>query len=171
MVLARGRHEGRNLGRPDPLAPERSVQALNLFDRSLTERATKSNGTSVGRLPLPPKTTPLEPPSPAPIPLDLSMSYSLSSACLLYLTTLLTSTNFTSCLPFSLLLVTSATYSTLVTNSITAGNFTELNSLLAYVSSPQPSSAHCDTFMSSALSSISESPIARPTFQRNHRTR
>lgn len=151
MALAHN-PEGRHSGRPIPLPPESRVFYRSPPNQDLTPQATKSNGTRI--LPLPPKPTPTVPPSPVPTPLDLSISYSLSSSCLLYLTPLLTSAKFTSCLPFSLLLTTSTTYSDLISTSITKSNFTDLNNLLAYISSPQPAATQCDAFMFNALSEI-----------------
>lgn len=143
-------HGKRHLARPQPLPPEvRPLDSLVVAGSTI-----EFNHTRV--IPAPPPTAPTSPPSPVPTPLDLSLSYSLSSSCLLYLTNLLPAANFTSCLPFSLLLTTSTSYSTLVTDSITSSNLTDLDSLLAYVSSPQPSPNECDAFMAAALSDIGE---------------
>lgn len=79
------------------------------------------------------------------------VSYALSDSCLLYLSTILRSPTFTSCLPFSLLLTTSTSYSTILQAATTSGNYTALNELLAYVADPQPSGAQCDTYLSGLL--------------------
>ena len=160
VVLVCGLEDVRHSTRPLPLPPERGVsESSRLIGSSVIKRANFldsiiSSENATIALPLPPDIIPLEPPSPAPTPLDLSISYSLSSSCLLYLTSLLTSSRFTSCLPFSLLLTTSTTFSHLVSESIAKSNYTDLNALLAYVSSPLPAPDECDAYMASVLPSI-----------------
>lgn len=131
----------RHPGQPEPLPPE--------DDYSI--RALSANNITV---PSPPSTTPTSPPSPVPTPLDLSISYALSDSCLLYLSSVLSSSTFTSCLPFSLLLTTSTSYASLLSKSLASGNLTTLNNLVSYVSSPQPSSDQCDDYFTGVLSAL-----------------
>jgi hypothetical protein len=52
------------------------------------------------------------------------------------------------------LLTTSTSYASLLASSLTAGNLTTLNELIAYTISPQPSSDTCDTYFSGVLSAL-----------------
>lgn len=54
------------------------------------------------------------------------------------------SEGFNTCLPFSLLLSSSASFKQQVQSAIATGNYTYLNTLLAYTSSPQPAPDTCD---------------------------
>lgn len=110
-----------------------------------------TKAAAAASLPDAPAMPPLEPPRPAPIPLDFTVSYALSDSCLLYLSTILRSPMFTSCLPFSLLLTTSTSYSTMLQAATASGDYTALNQLLSYVANPQPSAAQCDTYFSGLL--------------------
>ena len=136
----------RDLGRIPPLpperAPEREPESLGGFPHlDLSSRSIKpSNATIVLSLP----------PAPRPPPLDLSISYSLSSPCLLYLSSVLTSSTFTTCLPLSLLLTTSTSYSTMIAHALTTSDFSALNALIAYTSS----TGDCDAYFSGVLSAI-----------------
>ena len=116
----------------------------------LARRAMASNIT----VPVAPTSTPSSPPSPVPTPMDYAVSYALSDSCVLYLSSVLSTKNFTTCLPFSLLLTTSSSYPDLVSSSLSSGNLTTLNELLAYVSSPQPSSETCDAYFETVLSDL-----------------
>lgn len=91
--------------------------------------------------------------------MDLQLSYALSDSCLRYLSTLLSSPTFSSCLPFSLLLTTSTSFGTFLTNS--APQYDTLNSLLAYVSSPQPGGDQCDAFLTQAAQAIMDKDKCR----------
>lgn len=70
--------------------------------------------------------------------------YSLSGQCLKYISQLVSSPGFQACVPFSLLLSASAAYKTLVLDATRTGNYTYLNNLVAYSSSPSPSPQECD---------------------------
>lgn len=136
-----------------------SAASSTLFNTAtLTSSAPASSSTTsdLSFLPLPPASPPTSPPQPVPTPLDLSISYSLSHSCLTYLTSILPSTLFQSCLPLSLLLTTSTSYSTLLSDAITSSNFTTLNNLISYTSSPQPDSAQCDDYFSGILKAMSD---------------
>ncbi|KAK4687324.1 hypothetical protein P7C73_g2788, partial [Tremellales sp. Uapishka_1] len=126
-----------------------SPETLSLSGRSTTSNTSSSSTTTI--LPYPPSPLPTSPPEPTPTPLDLSISYALSNACLLYLTALLRSSTFLSCLPLSLLMTTSSGYSTLLSTSIASGNYTTLNNLVGYTSEPQPSGSECDTYLLGVL--------------------
>ncbi|ORX35798.1 hypothetical protein BD324DRAFT_80651 [Kockovaella imperatae] len=115
---------------------------------------TTTTSTSIP-LPLPPLIAPLTPPTPTPIPMDLFLSYSVSTPCLSYMTSTLSSPLFSSCLPFSLLLTTSTSFANLVKSSLKTRNLTTLNDLLAYTTSPQPSIDTCVSFFQSTLSDLS----------------
>ncbi|WVQ80808.1 hypothetical protein IAT38_002915 [Cryptococcus sp. DSM 104549] len=148
----------RDLARLDPLPPEVQV-AVEATEEVLLPRADTSNATTNGTatattsngtvitLPLSPSVTPTSAPSPIPTPLDLSISTSLSSSCMIYLASLVSSSTFLSCLPFSLLLTTSTAYSSLVARSLSSGNYTTLNELIAYTANPQPSGGECESYM------------------------
>ena len=86
--------------------------------------------------------------------MDLYVSYSVSTPCLQYITSTLASSNFTSCLPFSLLLTTSTSFADLVQSSLSSGNLSTLNELLAYMSSPQPSWTGCAAYMQETLKEL-----------------
>ncbi|KAK8864500.1 hypothetical protein IAR55_001750 [Kwoniella newhampshirensis] len=120
---------------------------------SFAPRALNSNSTTA-TLPPAPSLIPSSPPAPVPTPLDLSLSHALSSQCMVYLASLLSSASFLSCLPFSLLLTTSSAYSTLVTTALQSGNYSTLNDLMAYTSSPQPSPQQCSSYMTGVMSSL-----------------
>lgn len=159
MGLARGLYISddliRNPFRPLPLPPEIVLQtSLNIEIRQNKDTVLATKPTIT--LPVAPTTIPLFPPYPAPIPMDLQLSYALTTPCLSYLTTLLSTDTFLSCLPFSLLLTTSTGYAAMLTTAATTGNYTTLNTLMAYVTSPQPSSAECDAFMSAAYAKMGE---------------
>ncbi|WWD17193.1 hypothetical protein CI109_101631 [Kwoniella shandongensis] len=148
---------------PEPTHTQTTVLA-NLTEMETSDipsivvqpRARVSNSTAAtATLPLVPSTIPLRPPSPVPTPLDLSLSRALSTQCMNYLASLLSSTTFLSCLPFSLLLTTSTAYSTIVSTALTTGNYTTLNQLIAYTSTPQPGSEQCTTYMQGVLSTLS----------------
>ncbi|BEI85505.1 hypothetical protein CcaverHIS002_0509060 [Cutaneotrichosporon cavernicola] len=95
-------------------------------------------------LPKPPSSPPAAAPAPTPTPLDTSISSSLSHECMTYLTNLISNSTFLSCLPFSLLLQTSNSYRTQITNARSSGNYSYLNELVAYAASPAPGSETCD---------------------------
>lgn len=137
----------RSTGRPDPLPPEVVDHA------TFSPRApiTADNAS----IPLPPTTTPTSPPTTSLKPLDLSISYALSDSCLLYLNSVMQSSTFKSCLPFSLLLTTSTSYASLLSSSRASGSLDTLNQLLAYTSSPQPSSDTCDQYFSGVYTALS----------------
>lgn len=130
--------------RPEALPPE--DQRIHLRRAKAAENVT---------IPLPPSVIPTSPPSPVPTPMDLSLSYALSDSCLLYLTSVLSSTTFKSCLPFSLLLTTSSSFASLLSDSLEAGNLTTINELIAYTSSPGLGSDTCDQYFSGVLSALS----------------
>lgn len=137
----------RHTGRPEPLPPE------SFHHATFTQRApvTADNAS----IPLPPSTTPTAPPIASLKPLDLSISYALSDSCLLYLNSVMQSSTFKSCLPFSLLLTTSTSYASLLSSSRASGSYDTLNELLAYTSSPQPSSDTCDQYFSGMYTALS----------------
>ncbi|EIW70416.1 hypothetical protein TREMEDRAFT_28982 [Tremella mesenterica DSM 1558] len=110
-----------------------------------------TNETSI---PLAPAFIPSYPPSPTPTPLDLSISYALSDSCLMYLGTLLSSAEFLTCLPFSLLLTSSSSYSSMLSDAMSTGNYTYLNALVGYTHSPQPSGEQCDAYMAGVASAL-----------------
>lgn len=146
---------------PRPLlSPEqRHDHATLLLPRS-NSTAISSNATNAVEasaepsVPTRPSTVLTAPPSPVPTPLDLSISTSLSSSCMLYLASLVSSETFLYCLPFSLLLTTSTAYSSIVAKALASGNYTTLNDLVAYTSSPQPSIDQCETFMSGVMTAL-----------------
>ncbi|ORY32781.1 hypothetical protein BCR39DRAFT_521504 [Naematelia encephala] len=105
-------------------------------------------------IPSPPTTTPVSLPFPTPTPLDLSISPKLTTNCISYLTNLLSTPLFLSCLPFSLLLTTSTSYATLLATAISTGDYTDLNILLSYVASPQPNTTQCQTYMDSLVGEL-----------------
>ncbi|GMK55232.1 hypothetical protein CspeluHIS016_0202880 [Cutaneotrichosporon spelunceum] len=112
--------------------------------------ATAVAATSTGLPPAPsvlpkaPSSAPTVAPSPTPTPLDTSISSSLSNECMSYLTNLISNSTFLSCLPFSLLLQTSNSYRTQLNDARSSGNYSYLNELIAYASSPAPESEACD---------------------------
>lgn len=125
---------------------------------SSTASATSmASSSTVARPPIPPApdTPPASPPQPVPTPLDLTISYSLSDNCLDFMTSFLTNSLFTTCLPLSLLLTTSTSYRQLV---ISAPNdaYETLNNLIAYTTSPQPSSSQCDDYFASLAKAIGD---------------
>lgn len=135
------------------LPPERLIirQATSSSSAVTASPAVVTTNSSLPKAP----TTPLSSvPSPRPTPMDLQLSYAISEPCLRYLSTLLSSQTFTSCLPFSLLLTTSTSFGSFLTAS--APTYDMLNTLLAYVNSPRPSSDQCDDFMTSAALAIAE---------------
>ncbi|WVQ99582.1 hypothetical protein IAU59_006718 [Kwoniella sp. CBS 9459] len=117
--------------------------------------ANSSTPSTTPTLPSPPSTAPLRPPRPVPTPLDLSISQSLSSGCMIYLSSLLSTSTFLSCLPFSLLLTTSAGYSKILSTALSTGNYTTLNNLISYTASPLPSGGECESYISDVMSSFS----------------
>ncbi|WWC62094.1 uncharacterized protein I303_104684 [Kwoniella dejecticola CBS 10117] len=127
--------------------------AANSMSSSLSSSSSSS-------LPLPPSPAVTTLPKPIPKPLDLSISTSLSSSCMVYLTTLLSTQEFISdCLPFSLLLTTSTSYSSLLSSSIQSGNFTTINNLISYTSSPGAEdggdgSGKCEEYMNTVESAL-----------------
>ncbi|WVR06953.1 hypothetical protein IAU60_003989 [Kwoniella sp. DSM 27419] len=137
---------------PDALrtseTPFSTGQAGSGSTRVLQRRADAADNVTI---PLPPSTPPTRPPRSAPTPFDLSISHALSSGCMIYLASLLSDPTFLSCLPFSLLLTTSSGYSSLLSSTLTTGNYTSLNNLIAYTSSPQPSADACTAYMSDVL--------------------
>ena len=141
----------RHIGRPQPLPPEGGAVVHNERSNQHHSRAIAASNLT---LPQPPSPPPTSPPSPAPTPMDLAITYDLSQSCMTYLTSFLTSTIFTSCLPFSLLLTTSTSYGQLLSQSLSSGNLSAINRLIAYSSSPQPSSAQCDDYFSGVLSAM-----------------
>ncbi len=106
--------------------------------------ATSSRAPAPSVLPQAPETPPPVAPQPVPTPLDTSISEPLGSACMTYLTHLLSNSTFLSCLPFSLLIQTSNSYRSQLNAATGSGNYSYLNELIAYASSPQPSSETCD---------------------------
>nr|XP_019011066.1 uncharacterized protein I206_04374 [Kwoniella pini CBS 10737]OCF49847.1 hypothetical protein I206_04374 [Kwoniella pini CBS 10737] len=109
--------------------------------------STNSSSSSSSSLPLPPLTPITTPSKPIPMPLDLSISNSLTNGCMIYLTTLLSTEEFIyDCLPFSLLLTTSTSYSTLLSNSIQLNNFTNINNLISYTSNNN-NSERCENYI------------------------
>lgn len=136
----------RNIHKPEPLPPETQPYRLS-------ERASIAGNITIPQ----PLASPLtHPPRSSPIPMDLSISYALSSPCLLFLTSMLSSDMFTSCLPFSLLLTTSTSYASLLSDSLQSGNLDAINSLIGYTASPQPSADQCDAYFSQVLSDMSK---------------
>lgn len=138
----------RDPNRPAARPPEVSVPDHTTIPDHAVARSNIRHGprASTSALPRAPSAAPTVPPSPAPTPMDLQLSYALSTTCLSHLSGLLSSPTFLSCLPFSLLLTTSTSFASLVASD----DYALLNDLLAYVSSPQPSSATCDDFMRDA---------------------
>ena len=114
----------------------------------------RANAAQNITIPLPPSVTPTSPPHPVPTALDLAVSYAMSDSCLLYLTSILSSDTFQSCLPFSLLLMTSTSYASLLSTSRSSGDLATLNQLVAYTSSPQPSSEQCDNYFSGVITAL-----------------
>ncbi|KAK1924318.1 hypothetical protein DB88DRAFT_546339 [Papiliotrema laurentii] len=135
----------RNTHRPDALPPEPSSSD------ELSRRAKTAANITV---PLPPSRAPSSPPSPVPTSMDLSISYALSDSCLLYLTTVLSSTTLQSCLPLSLLLTTSTSYASLLSASLAQGDLTKINQLVAYTASPSPGTDTCDKYFAGVLSAL-----------------
>jgi hypothetical protein len=88
--------------------------------------------------------------------MDLQLSYALTTPCLAHLTNILSTPTFLSCLPFSLLLTTSTGFASLLTTASNTGNYSTLNTLLAYVTSPRPSSEACDDYMRDAYWKMGE---------------
>ncbi|OCF33018.1 hypothetical protein I316_05356 [Kwoniella heveanensis BCC8398] len=131
-----------------------STEILSLLSRQLGN-TTSSNTSTTPTLPSPPVTAPLKPPRPVPTPLDLSISQTLSSGCMVYLSSLLSSSTFLSCLPFSLLLTTSAGYSKILSTALSTGNYTTLNNLISYTASPLPGGGECESYMSDVMSTFS----------------
>ncbi|WVQ72629.1 hypothetical protein IAR50_002188 [Cryptococcus sp. DSM 104548] len=128
-----------------------------ILDHVLVARASSNATTTTTAnttLPLPPSPVPTSAPSPVPTPLDLSISNAMSSSCMTYLTSLVSSSTFLSCLPFSLLLTTSSAYATLVSTALSSGDYTQLNELVAYTSSPQPSGSVCESYMSGVMTAL-----------------
>jgi hypothetical protein len=82
--------------------------------------------------------------------------YSLSGQCLKYISGLVASHEFKSCVPFSLLLSASAAYNTIVLDSIRTGIYTYINDLVAYSSDPSPSPEQCDANYTLYYKQISE---------------
>ncbi|KIR33918.1 hypothetical protein I352_04004 [Cryptococcus deuterogattii MMRL2647] len=144
------------------LSPEQGHGHSTLLLPRSNSTAISSNATdsdsvesSAGAtLPTSPSTVVTTPPSPMPTPLDLSISTSLSSSCMLYLTSLVSSETFLYCLPFSLLLTTSTAYSSIVAKALASHNYTTLNDLVAYTSSPQPSIDQCETYMYGVMTAL-----------------
>ncbi|WVF71285.1 hypothetical protein IAT40_006088 [Kwoniella sp. CBS 6097] len=130
-----------------------STDVSTMFSRQLGN--STSGNSSTPTLPSPPSTAPIRPPRPVPTPLDLSISQTLSSGCMVYLSSLLSSSTFLSCLPFSLLLTTSAGYSKILSTALSTGNYTNLNNLISYTASPLPSGGECESYMSDVMSSFS----------------
>ncbi|WVO16119.1 hypothetical protein L204_103786 [Cryptococcus depauperatus] len=151
-ILSRGFHQSLPSEAVLPL-PTVKVVLNNHFRRASTDFATRTSKNVP--LPLPLTRVPSSPPSPVPTPLDLSISKSLSPPCMVYLTSLVSSLTFLSCLPFSLLLTTSSTYASLVSQALSQGNFTSLNDLVSYTSSPQPGSEQCEAYMLGVMSALS----------------
>ena len=152
------------VGAQTPLRLRRDRHALHLrASTSSTSTSTSpaasasasSPSSSSPTVPLAPTSPPTTPPSPVPSPLDITISYALSDACLIYLGTLIKSPEFISCLPFSLLLSTSSSYSSLLTNSLAAANLTTLNELVAYAASPALGSDTCDAYMAGVATDLS----------------
>ncbi|WVW84023.1 hypothetical protein I302_106051 [Kwoniella bestiolae CBS 10118] len=114
---------------------------------------TRTNSSSSSSLPKPPSTPPTTLTKPIPKPLDLSISPSaLSTGCLTYLTSLLSSSDFQDCLPFSLLLSTSSSYSSMVSSAKSTENYDKLNNLISYTSSSAMD--QCDSYFTSISSSL-----------------
>ncbi|WRT66470.1 uncharacterized protein IL334_003429 [Kwoniella shivajii] len=129
---------------------------------SASTSSSNSMSTIFVILPKPPSTPISSPPKPIPTPLDLSISKSLSSGCMVYLASLLSTSTFISCLPLSLLLTTSSGYSTILQTALSTGNYTTLNNLISYTSNPQfggnaspDGSDQCDDYMQNVMSSLS----------------
>ncbi|TXT08992.1 hypothetical protein VHUM_02466 [Vanrija humicola] len=126
----------------------------------VTRSSVPTSSTTATRADIPPPkapaTIPTAAPQPVPTPLD-AISYSLSQSCLEYVGTLIApSSKFMTCLPFSLLLSTSAAYKNQVLTTTRTGNWTFLNELLAYTNSPQPSPGSCDQTFQSILTAYAD---------------
>ncbi|ODN94197.1 hypothetical protein L198_05048 [Cryptococcus wingfieldii CBS 7118] len=161
LVLDLLAHEPLALEAPDERRPVAEVILLaeHVIDQVLVARADSTNATATvstlnSTLPLPRSPVPTSAPSPVPTPLDLSISNVMSSSCMTYLTSLVSSSTFMACLPFSLLLTTSSAYATLVSTALSSGNYTHLNELVGYTSSPQPSSDTCESYMEGVMTAL-----------------
>ncbi|WWC89233.1 uncharacterized protein L201_004151 [Kwoniella dendrophila CBS 6074] len=136
------------------LGPRSESSTSTTTNNTTNSTISNSTSTSTSSLPLPPTTVPTSLSKPIPVPLDLSISNSLSGGCMIFLSSLITNDDFTNCLPFSLLLTTSTSYSKLVSTSIQTGNFSYLNDLLKFTLNPKPSNLQCDNLISSVQSSL-----------------
>ncbi|CAK9781142.1 hypothetical protein CC85DRAFT_282482 [Cutaneotrichosporon oleaginosum] len=118
--------------------------------------ATSSRAPAPSVLPKPPSSSPPAAPNPVPTPLDTSISSSLSGECMSYLTNLLSNSTFLSCLPFSLLLQTSNSFRSQLNAAVGSGNFSYINDLIAYASSPAPDAETCDRVFAGYAEAVKE---------------
>lgn len=158
LPLERRQGSGGDIGVATPplsgssIAPPTSAAAA-----ASTAPPPSSSSSTITRpnVPAAPDAPPTSPPRPVPTPMDLTVSYSLSDGCLDFMTSFLTNPLFTTCLPLSLLLTTSTSYRNLV-SAAPDDKYGTLNNLIAYTSSPQPSSTECDDYFASLAKAITE---------------